>query len=257
MFRSLYPEGQVELREGTSRQAVSALFAAQCDVAVITRELLPEERTAAARGGLEVEGYPIARDAVVAIVNEENLVENVAVQDLRGIFRGKITRWSQLGGADRAVRVVVQPPATDITDFFVGEVMDGEPVTASSIYETSDSTVVARVSADPGAIGYVTLAGVSEGCRPLRVAALPGMRYWTPDLEAVHKGEYPLTRNVHTYVRAGGPPVANGFITFITSRDGQRIVHEAGLVPTTVPVRFVRRSPLMSSHREEKRTTSP
>jgi phosphate transport system substrate-binding protein len=252
-FRTLYPEGQVELREGTSRQAVSALFAAQCELAVITRELLPEERAAAARGGLEVEGYPIARDAVVAIVNEGNLVENVAVQDLRGVFRGEITRWSQLGGADRPIRVVVQPPDADITDFFVDEVLDGEPVTAPSLHEPGDSAVVARVRADRDAIGYVTLSAAGEGCRALRLATLPGMRHWAPDLEAVHRAEYPLTRNVHAYVRSGGHPLASGFITFITSRDGQRIVHEAGLVPTTVPVRFVRRSPMLSSHREPAR----
>ena len=43
-------------------------------------------------------------------------------------------------------------------------------------------------------------------------------------------------------------PLAKGFVTFITSRDGQKIVHQAGRVPTTVPVRFVRRSPLLGTH---------
>jgi len=256
-FQALYPQADVELREGTSREAVGALFAAQCDLAVLTRELLPEERAAATRGRLELEGYQVARDAVVAVVNPANPVENVAIQDLRGVYRGEVTRWAELGGSDRPIHVVIQPPDADITAFFVEAVMSGEPVAAASIYETSDSTVVARVRSDPGAIGYVTLAGVAEGCRPLRVAALPGMRYWTPDLEAVHKGDYPLTRIVYNYVRTGGPPLASGFITYITSRDGQRIVHEAGLVPTTVPVRFVRRSPMQSSHREERPNPTP
>jgi phosphate transport system substrate-binding protein len=256
-FRALYPQAEVELREGTSRQAVSALFAAQCDLAVLTREVLPEERAAAARGGLELEGYPIARDAVVVLVNRANPVENVSVPDLRGIYRGEITRWPDLGGAKRAIRVVIQPPDADITAFFVESVMGGEPVTASSLYESTDSAVEARVSGEPDAIGYVTLAGASESCRTMRVAALPGMRYWTADLEAVHNGEYPLTRVVYTYVRVNGPALANGFITYVTSRDGQQIVHEAGLVPTTVPVRFVRRSPMRSSHREERPSTTP
>ena len=258
-FRALYPEASVELRDGTSRVAVSALFAAQCDLAVLTRELLPEERAAAARGGLELEGYPIARDAVVALVHAGNPVENITIQDLRGIYRGERKDWSALGGVRRPIRVVIQPPEADITAYFIEAVMGGEPVTASSLYERSDSTVAARVAADPDAVGYVTLAGAAaaEGCRPLRVAALTGMRYWTPDLEAVHNGDYPLTRVVYDYVRSAGPGLANGFITFTTSRDGQRIVHEAGLVPTTVPVRFVRRSPMMSSHPEEKSPNTP
>ncbi len=256
-FRTLYPQAQIELREGTSREAVGALFAARCDLAVLTRDLLPEERAAATRGRLEVEGYPIARDAVVALVNPVNSVQNVALQELRAIYRGEITSWSALGGTSRPIHVVIQPPEADITAYFTEAVMGGEAIAASSIYEHADSSVVGRVRGDPDAIGYVTLAGVAAGCRPLRVAALSGMRYWTPDLEAVHNGDYPLARVVYTYVRAAGAPLANGFITYIASRDGQWIVHEAGLVPTTVPVRFVRRSPMMSSHREEKPSTTP
>ena len=130
-------------------------------------------------------------------------------------------------------------------------------MTATSVYAHDDSSVVADVSEEPGAIGYVTLAGARDPSRALRVALLPGMRYWTPDLEAVHNGDYPLTRIVYEYVRAKGPALANGFITYVTSRDGQQIVHEAGLVPTSVPVRFVRRSPMQSSHREEKPNPTP
>jgi len=64
----------------------------------------------------------------------------------------------------------------------------------------------------------------------------------------VYKGEYPLTRYFNVYVRDRGPRVGHGFITFITSLDGQRLVRDAGLVPTSVPVRFVRRSPMLSTH---------
>jgi len=49
-------------------------------------------------------------------------------------------------------------------------------------------------------------------------------------------------------VRAGGAQLGNGFITFVTSGDGQALVHDYGLVPTAVPVRFVRRSPMLGTH---------
>src|SRR5262245_16852868 len=170
-FRALYPQAQIELREGTSRQAVGALFAARCDLAVLTRELMPEERAAATRGRLELEGYPIARDAVVALVNPANPVQNITLQELRGIYRGEITNWAALGGANRPIRVVVRSPETDITSYFIEVVLGGEPIAAASIYETADSTVAERVRSGPDAIGYVTLAGVADGCRSLRIAA--------------------------------------------------------------------------------------
>jgi ABC-type phosphate transport system substrate-binding protein len=108
--------------------------------------------------------------------------------------------------------------------------------------------VVAYVKTHPGAIGFATLAAPEEGTRRLRVAAVRGLQYHVPDAEAVYRGDYALTRSMNLYVRPGGPALANGLVTFITAIEGQKVVLEGGLVPTSVPVRFVRRSPMLGSH---------
>ena len=113
-----------------------------------------------------------------------------------------------------------------------------------AIPAASDSEVVQRVLEDRDAIGFVSLAWADRGAKVLRVASARGMPYWKPDLEAVYRGDYPLTRFFNLYMRTQGRRLAGGFNTFVTSRDG----HESGLVPTSVPVRFVRRSPMQSSH---------
>ena len=114
--------------------------------------------------------------------------------------------------------------------------------------EPSDSAVVARVTVDPQAVGYVSMGWANRGARALRLAALTGLPYTGPDMESVYLGKYPATRFFSLYFRTGGPLLANGFNTFITSHSGQKIVQDAGLVPTSVPVRFVRRSPMYKSH---------
>ena len=248
-FDSLYPGAEIVVRSGSSREAVQALFAAQCDLAAITRDLEPDERGAAVRGGLELEGYRFARDGVALVVHASNAVENVALEDVRGIYQGVVKRWDALGGSASAIEPVIQPPGSDMAAYFEQRVMNGEPVRAPVVYETSDSGVVAFVSHHPGAIGFVSLAWADRGARALRLASLKGLGYWRPDPEAVYRGDYPLTRYMNLYARSGGPALANGLITFITSREGQRLVHDGGLVPTAVPVRFVRRSPMMGSHK--------
>jgi phosphate transport system substrate-binding protein len=247
-FQALYPQASIEVRTGSSRDAVGALFAARCGAGVITRELAPEERAAAVRGGLELEGYRFARDALVAVVHPSNPVQNISLPQLRGIYTGEVREWSQLAGARQAIRPVVQPVESDVTAFFIEEVMGGEPIGARVLTEVSDSGVVARVAQDPQALGYVTLAWAERGVRPLRLSPLNGLAYTRPDAQTVYGGQYPLCRLFNYYVRAGQPLLANGFVTFITSTGGQRIVHEAGYVPTSVPVRFVRRSPMFKSH---------
>jgi len=248
-FDSLYPGAAIMLKEGTSSEAVRALFAAQCDLAVISRELDPVERGAAVRGGLELEGYRFARDGVALVVHPDNRVENAALDEVRGIFEGSLTGWAALGGMAVEIQPVIQPPGSDIMAFFTAKVLNGEPIRAAVVYGESDSGVVAYVMRHPAAVGIVSMGWAERGVKPLRLATLRGLSYRRPDAEAVHEGEYPLARNMNLYVRPKGPQLANGFITFVTSREGQVIVRDRGLVPTAVPVRFVRRSEMIGSHR--------
>jgi phosphate transport system substrate-binding protein len=247
-FDSLYPGATIQLRGGGSSEAIRALFAADCDLAAISRELEPAERGAAMRGGLELEGYRFARDGVALVVNPSNGVENVALDEIRDIYRGSVTDWNALGGKGDRIQPVIQAPESDIMAYFGAKVMSGEPIRAAVVYEKSDSGVVAYVARHPGAVGMVSMAWSERGVKPLRLATLKGLPYWKPDAETVHRGDYPLSRDMNLYVRPKGPPLANGLITFITSREGQAIVRDVGLVPTAVPVRFVRRSPMMGSH---------
>jgi phosphate transport system substrate-binding protein len=247
-FQTLYPQASIEVRTGTSREAVSALFAARCGAGVITRELSAEERAAAVRGGLELEGYRIARDALLAVVNPSNPVQNISLPRLRAVYSGEVLEWSQLAGAQQGIRPVIQPMESDVTAFFIEKVMGGEAIRARVLTEDSDSAVVAHVLRDPYALGYVSLAWADRGARPLRISPLTGLPYTRPDAETVYGGKYPVCRLFNYYVRQGGPMLANGFVTFLTSTGGQKIVHEAGFVPTSVPVRFVRRSPMLKSH---------
>lgn len=247
-FQSLYPQAQIEIQAGTSRDAVARLFGGTADVAVIARELAPEERSAALRGRLELEGYRFARDALLAVVHPSNPVENLTLGDLDSIYAGHAARWSEFGGHDERIVPVVQPQESDVTQFFVQQVMSGGAISARSVPATSDSDVVAQVEARPGAIGFVSLGANLGEAHALRLASLRGLPYRDADLERVYQGEYPLTRFISLYVRAASRPVANGFITYVTSIDGQKLVQQSGFVPTAVPVRFVRRSPLRGTH---------
>ena len=247
-FQALYPEARIEVVAGTSRDAIGRLFGGTADLAVIARELAPEERAAALRGTLELEGYRFARDALLAVVNESNHVENMTLADLASIYQGDAKRWSEFGGVDQRIEPVVQPQESDVTQFFVQQVMSGSPIAARSVPALSDSDVVAQVAARPNAIGYVSLGASLDGVHALRLAALRGLPYRDADLERVYHGEYPLTRFLSLYVRAKCRPLADGFITYVTSIDGQKLVQQAGFVPTAVPVRFVRRSAMRGAH---------
>ena len=63
-----------------------------------------EQMTMAKEAGVEFQMYPIGYEAFVFIVNSKNPVSNISIQQIRDIYSGKITRWSELGGNNAKIR---------------------------------------------------------------------------------------------------------------------------------------------------------
>ncbi len=247
-FQATYPQGRIEVRTDRSGRAVGGLLDASVSLAAIPREMLPEEKVAAQAGRVEIEGYRFARDALVMIAHPANRVENVTVDEIAAIYEGELRSWRALGGEERAVVPVIQAVTSDATIAFVEQALGGDTLRAPAHVAADDSAAVAFVRATPGALAFVSMAAPLDGVKPLAVSRLTGLPYVHADVQTVHDGEYPLMLPLTLYVRTSGPRLAHGFITWVTSHDGQKIVHEAGRVPTSVPVRFVRRSPMLGSH---------
>lgn len=250
-FRSGYPQADCTVREPeSSAQVVSALLAGRADVAAAGRELEDEERRMASQNGIQLEGHRIAQDGMCVVVRASNPVRNLTLGEVQRILRGELTQWSALGGRDERIVPVLPPLSSDLARAFLQRVMTGEAVRAAAMVELSDSAVAVRVASTPGALGVLPLAlATSEaGLRAVAIAPVEGVPYVDPDMESVHDGSYPLSRYINLYIRTRGARLAGGFVTFVSSQPGQELVLASGRVPTAVPLRFVRRSPLLGSH---------
>ena len=105
------------------------------------------------------------------------------------------------------------------------------------------------VSSHPDAIGMLGLNWLPDNKDKVKVLELAdpdapdslGTRgkYFRPHQAYVFQGTYPLTRQIYFYSRADVYSVGIGFVSFVTSAPGQKIVLNSGLVPATMPVRLV------------------
>lgn len=247
-FRNLYPAATIEMASGGSREGVVALMNRSVDLVVAARELEDEERNVVVKGGMKITGYRFAKDPICVVVHPGNPLVSLSVEDLRRIYLGEAVRWPDARGRGGAIVPVVPPLEGDLMASFLQRVLGGQAPAAPAVRAEADSEVTRIVGANPAAIGFVSAVHVTERVRVLRLSSLTGLPDWKPDAERVYRGEYPLARVLNLYARERGPKLANGLVTFVSSTQGQKLVHEAGFVPTTVPIRFVRRSPMLGTH---------
>ncbi len=52
--------------------------------------------------------FPIAFDGLAVVTNRSNAVSNVTREQLFDIYKGKITNWKAVGGADQPIAVVTR-----------------------------------------------------------------------------------------------------------------------------------------------------
>jgi ABC-type phosphate transport system substrate-binding protein len=136
--------------------------------------------------GFAPQGRPALDDSLGIVVNRSNPVENLSFADLRKIFMGEQTHWSNgrritvvmlEAGKQERQAVLTQIYRMDDKDFnkhFIQGMFTGEIHAAPKTLATP-TEVLKFVLNVPGAIGYVRGAEADESVKVVRVdSRLPG-----------------------------------------------------------------------------------
>jgi hypothetical protein len=92
-----------------------------------------------------------ARDGVVVVVNPQNAVVRLQVDQLRGVFSGRIADWSQLGGRPGPIAAAVPTEGSDEAHEFTAQVMGGVPIGPHVVRAYSSQQIARWVSSPSGA----------------------------------------------------------------------------------------------------------
>ena len=225
-FMRGHPGDRVRVEGGGSGAGVEGLLAGEAEVAAVSRALSAEE-IAGLHGRFGTLGvrFLIARDALSVYVNPQNPVAELDLEQLRGLFSGAITEWSQVGGAAESVVVVVRPPTSGTHRFFRDHVLLGGTYAAAAMTEATTAAVLQAVGAQRGAVGYGGLAYRMDSVSQVAIAGIE------PTAENVRRDRYPLTRYLAFYTAAPPAGLARRFIDWCLGEEGQRVVDEVGYVP--------------------------
>lgn len=167
-----------------------------------------EEKAYLAERGVEVEMKLYGGDGLVFIGNNACGVTNLTLDQVRAIFRGEITNWSELGGADHAIRVLYRDDQSGSQRLFEKMVFKGEdtPDYEALGFERLDemSTLVSACLDDPYAIGYSIMTYLNDVYSNEALLAF-SLNGYSATAENVRTGDYPLGTKGYVVIRSDEP----------------------------------------------------
>jgi len=228
-YGSGHPDVNITVSESGSGIGAKSLINGTCDVADMSRFMKDKEFKAAVAKGVLPVAHVIAMDGLPIIVHPSNPVKNLTIEQVRDIYRGKITNWSEVGGPNVKIVKVSRDTNSGTYETFNHVVMQGDKIAADVEHVGSNGAVRQRVQSTPAAIGYAGLGFVDRTVKALTINGIE------PNRETVSSGVYPIARPLfmftNGYPKLGTP--LHAFVTLHLTRDGQEIIEEIGFVPVT------------------------
>ncbi|EEC0294614.1 PstS family phosphate ABC transporter substrate-binding protein [Salmonella enterica subsp. enterica] len=178
---------------------------------------------------------PFAREAFVFIVNANNPVESLTGQQVRDIFSGKITRWSEVGGRDEAIQVWQRPADSGSQTVMLAKVMKQTPMLPAK--ETEVARGMGRVIREVAdyqntnrSIGYTFryYATQMNSDKGIKLLAINGVY---PSESSIRNGSYPYSTDVYMVTREDRTADTQKIVDWFISPQGQVLVQNVGYVP--------------------------
>ncbi len=157
-------------------------------------------------------------------------VTNLTTAQLKDVYSGKTTNWSQVGGANLKIVVVSRPSNSGTRQTFQKFILGGpETVTGPSNLTTDTTgTVVKNVQQTDGAIGYVALsAAKSSG---LTIIQIDGT---APGADVAKNNTYKFWNFEHMYTKGPASRLSQALIDYMGSDDGKQEATTLSFVPIT------------------------
>ncbi len=189
------------------------------DIGLSSRALKDDEKA-------DVDGTTIALDGIAIIVNNASKVEDLTVDQLKQMFTGEITNWSEVGGDDGEIVLIGREAGSGTRDGFES-IVDVKDSCKYAQELTATGAVISAVEANPLAIGYASLSAVGDTVKMVTVGGVECSE------DTVKDGSYEVQR---PFVFVTNKSVtlseqAQAFFDFATSADAADLIRTAGAVP--------------------------
>jgi len=227
----------VAVTGGGSGTGLSSLISGTCDIAMSSRNIKDKEIALAKQKGINPYEIKVALDGLAVVVNPANPVSKLTLDQLSGIFTGKISNWKEVGGNDQRIVVLSREVNSGTHVYFKEHVLrkldpnSKEEFAPGALLLSSSQAIADEVAGNSSAIGYYGMGYISSKQKHIDVAKDSKSEYINPNIENVVSGKYPISRPLYLYTNGQPQGLVKKFIDYTLSKEGQEIVLKTDFVP--------------------------
>ena len=217
-----HPDVKASYDPTGSSTGIEAAKNGSADIGLASRALKDEE----VADGLK--STTLALDGIAIIVNADSAISDLTVEQIAQIFKGEVTNWSEMGGADGAIACIGREGGSGTRDGFES-ITGTEDLCVLSQELTSTGAVIEAAKSNPQAIGYASLSAV-EGQEGIKAITVNGVAC---SEETVLDGSYEIQRPFILVTKEGETlsEAAQAWFDWATSAAASDLIRAAGAVP--------------------------
>ena len=225
-YMAVNPGTALTISGGGSGNGIKALTDGLCQIAMSSRDIKANERDLAKSKGVTPVRIPVAVDALLPIVHPSNSVAALSMEQLRGIYSGKIADWKEVGGADRKITVISRDTSSGTYETWDERVMNKEKIIPAALLQASNGAMVQAVSKNPNAIGYIGFGYKDKSVKGLDIGNIKATA------ETALSGAWPIARELYLFTNGAPAGEIKKLVDYMLDpQKGQKAVAEVGFIP--------------------------
>lgn len=230
--QAVYPAtGKNKIKCRNTMNAYKALINKEVDI-IFVASPSKEQLEMAKKAGVNFRLIPIAKEAFVFFVNQNNSINDLSISQLRDIYSGKIKNWSKVGGQNDTIIPFQRNTGSGSQTAFIN-FMQGNEIIAPRKDELifGMGMMISRV-ADyinyPNSIGFSFRYFVNEmvGNKEIKLLKING---FPPDVISIENATYPLLYDFYAVTLSDNKkPNVEKLLEWIKSEQGQALIEKTG-----------------------------
>ncbi len=216
-----HPSERIFIQGGGSSAGIQAVQTGAADIGMSSRNLMANEKNLVA--------IPIIYDAIAVILHRQNPLTELTLDQIRKIFSAEIRHWRDVGGENHPITLVTREEGSGTREAFQKLIMGSKEIGLSALVQDSNGAIRQVVGDDRNAIGYISLGLVNDRVKALKIDGVE------PTVANVQNHRYKIVRPFLFVFRSSPGGVSKGFLDYILSPAGQKLLVQEGLISMPLP----------------------